>query len=277
MRIGSKSGDGFMSELGDLNGRIEERFAAAMKRITEPVPVKVMLGNATVTEQMTFDPARVQDYFRDIAGGLDGWTVQEPTVTNNEDIRRVFVKFETMIGNYLLSGHISVQFHVLLYYKTDHRVIDAQKELSEAIDAATDRESDLAKRGDRFVLDRLRQYGYGDLDEKGLFEVLFENDELREKIYADVYESADADLQENMKKRQDLFNELNGLLVETYQTSPVMIDDARLVTGEEGFLCTFDLEFVKNGAREGLFDPRKMSDSVRQAIRDRLVKFERLV
>ena len=44
---------------------------------------------------------------------------------------------------------------------------------------------------------------------------------------------------------------LDNLLVETYQTTPVLIDDTRLVTGEEGCLCTFDLEFVKNKAKEG--------------------------
>ena len=37
-----------------------------------------------------------------------------------------------------------------------------------------------------------------------------------------------------------------------------------LVNGEEGCLCLFDLEFVKQNTKEGLFDPRKMSESKRK-------------
>ena len=63
-----------------------------------------------------------------------------------------------------------------------------------------------------------------------------------------------------------MFKELDSLLIETYQTSSVLIDDARLVSGEEGCLCTLDIEFIKNGNREGLFDPRKMSNVVKENI-----------
>jgi len=50
----------------------------------------------------------------------------------------------------------------------------------------------------------------------------------------------------------------------------VLIDDTRLVAGEEGCLCSFDLEFVKNGNREGVFDPRKLSDLTKENISKRL-------
>ena len=53
---------------------------------------------------------------------------------------------------------------------------------------------------------------------------------------------------------------MDSLLIETYQTSSVLIDDTRLVAGEEGCLCTLDIEFIKNNNREGLFDPRKMAN-----------------
>jgi hypothetical protein len=62
------------------------------------------------------------------------------------------------------------------------------------------------------------------------------------------------------------------LLVETYQTSSVLIDDAKLVTGEEGCLCTLDIEFIKDGIKEGLFDPRKISDSTKAKIEKRIVE-----
>ncbi len=277
MRIGSRSSDAFMSELGDLNERIQEGFVARMKVHTRSVPLKVMLGDATVTEQMTFDPGLVQGYFKGIIQKLEGWSVQDLTTTNNEDIRRIFAKFETKVGNYLLSGHVSIQFHVLLYYRTDHRVVEAQKELSEIMDVTKKREAALADQSDQFVLNRLRESGYADLDHERLFEVLFENDSLREKIYSEIHDSADEDFQRMAKKKQDLFDELDSLLVETYQTSSVLIDDARLVTGEEGCLCTFDLEFVKNNTREGLFDPKKISGKTKDQIKDKLAEFERIV
>lgn len=274
MRIGaSVPADGFVSELSDLNARIQERFARGMGRCIMQAPVKVMLGDATVTEQLTFDPAMVRGYFEGVVGGLDGWDVQDTSVTNNEDVRRIFAKFSVRAGSYLLSGHISTQFHVLLYYKTDHRVVEVQRELSALVDATRDRESQLAEAGDKLVVDRLKDLGYADLDSRGLFEVFFKDDGLREGIYSEIRGSAGGDLRGAQEKKQALLDELDGLLVETYQTSAVAIDDARLVAGEEGYLCTFDLEFVKNGAREGLFDARKVPDRVAREILGRLAEF----
>ena len=70
-----------------------------------------------------------------------------------------------------------------------------------------------------------------------------------------------------------MIKELDSLLIETYQTSSVLIDDSKLVSGEEGCLCTIDIEFIKNNNREGLFDPRKMSNTVKDNI---LKKLEQL-
>ena len=46
----------------------------------------------------------------------------------------------------------------------------------------------------------------------------------------------------------------------------MLIDDSRLVTGEEGCLCTVDIEFTKNKAKQGVFDPKKISRDVRTDI-----------
>jgi hypothetical protein len=78
-------------------------------------------------------------------------------------------------------------------------------------------------------------------------------------------------------KKTRIIKELDNLLVETYQTSPVLIDDTRLITGEEGCLCTFDIEFIRNKTKEGLFDPRKISESVRENIVNRLNEFSKLL
>nr|WP_238523205.1 hypothetical protein [Nitrosopumilus maritimus] len=245
--------------------------------MTKMIDAKVMLGDATVSEQKTFDPKLVMDYFQNIGTNLKDWSIQDVTISNNEDLRRIFMKFEIMEGNYLISGHVSIQFHVLLYYKPDQRVIDCQKELSEIIDMTKNKEEELSNNSDQYVLDKLKEMGYKDFDHQKLFEVFYENDEFREKIFSEIEEQSGVDFQKLSEKKTQLFNELDSLLVETYQTTPTLIDDSKLVSGEEGCLCTFDLEFVKNNTREGLFDPRKMSESAKEGIVKRLDEFVTII
>ncbi len=117
--------------------------------------------------------------------------------------------------------------------------------------------------------------GYKDLDNQKLFEIFFNNDEVREKIYGEIEQQSDVDFQKLSKKKIELFNELDSYLMETYQTTPILIDDARLVTGEEGCLCTFDLEHIKNKNKEGLFDSKKIPQNVKQKIIERLDQIEK--
>ena len=277
MRLGNKSPDEFIQQLNQKNEGIQKLFLSKMTSLTKMIDTKVMMGDSTVTEQKTFDPKQVTDYFQKINNCLKDWSLQDVTITNNEDIRRIFTKFEIMEGNYLISGHVSLQFHVLLYYKPDQRVLDCQKELSDIVDLTKNNEQQISDNSDEFVLNKLREMGYKDLDHQKLFEIFYENDEFREKVYAEIEKDAGVNFQELSEKKTKLFNELDSLLLETYQTSPVLIDDNRLITGEEGCLCTIDLEFVKNKNREGLFDPRKMSDSIKENILKRLDGFEKII
>ncbi|MEJ2261475.1 MAG: hypothetical protein P8X83_07470 [Nitrosopumilaceae archaeon] len=130
----------------------------------------------------------------------------------------------------------------------------------------------MSDNNDQLVLDKLKEKGYKDFDHQKLFEIFFENDKLREQIVKEIEEKSEVDFQELQKRKKDLVKDLDNLLVETYQTSPVIIDDAKLVTGEEGCLCTLDIEFVKDGIKEGLFDPRKISESTRDRIENRIIQ-----
>jgi hypothetical protein len=152
--------------------------------------------------------------------------------------------------------------------------MDCQKELSEIVDLTKNEEDALSDNSDQFVLNKLKEMGYKDFDHQKLFEVFYENDEFREKIFQEIQKGVNVDFKELSEKKTKLFQELDSLLVETYQTSPVLIDDTRLVTGEEGYLLTLDLEFIKNNNREGLFDPRKISNSVKDRIIKRLDELE---
>jgi len=277
VRLGTKSSNDFIQQLNQKNEGIQKLLLSKMTDLTKMIDVKVMMGDSTVTEQKTFDPKQVMDYFQKINNNLEDWSLQDVSISNNEDIRRIFTKFEIMEGNYLLSGHISIQFHVLLYYKPDQRVLDCQKELSEIVDLTKNSEQQISDNSDQFVLNKLKEMGYKDFDHQKLFEIFYENDEFREKVYAEIEKDAGVDFQELSEKKTKLFNELDSLLIETYQITPVLIDDTRLIAGEEGCLCTVDLEFVKNKNREGLFDPRKMSDSVKENILRRLDNLEKII
>ena len=61
-------------------------------------------------------------------------------------------------------------------------------------------------------------------------------------------------------KKNKFFKQLDNLLLETFHTTSVIIDEQKLVNGEEGCLCNIDLEYVENGAKQGLVDASIMNE-----------------
>ena len=277
VRLGSRSPDEFIQILNKRNEVIQQVVLSKILELTKMVDVKVMMGDSTITEQKTFDPKQVMNYLEEISKKLTDWSLQDVSITNNEDLRRIFTKFEINEGNYLISGHISLQFHVLLFYKPLQRVIDCQKELAEIVDVTKNKETKLSDSSDQFVLNKLKEMGYRDFDHQKLFEVFYENEEFSKKVYAEIEKDSGEEFRKLTEKKNELFKELDSLLVETYQTSSVLIDDTRLVAGEEGCLCTLDIEFIKNNNREGLFDPRKMSNTVKENILKKLENLQIII
>ena len=277
MRLGSRSPNEYIQSLNKQNDSIQKLFLSKITELVKMIDVKVMMGDATVTNQKTFDPKLISDYFQKINSNLKEWNLQDVSISNNEDLRRIFTKFEITEENYLISGHISIQFHVLLYYKPEQRVIDCQKELAEIVDLTKNKEQEMSDNSDQLVLNKLKEKGYKDFDHQKLFEIFYEKDELREEIMSEIENETGTDFKELSDKKKKLFDELDSLLVETYQIVPVLIDDSRLVSGEEGALCTLDIEFLKNNNREGQFDPRKMSETVKNNISKKLQEFEQII
>ena len=277
MRLGSKSADEFIQILNKKNEIIQQDILTKIIELTKTVDVKVMMGDSTITEQKTFDPQKINNYLEKINEKLIDWSLQDVSITNNEDLRRIFTKFEITEGNYLISGHISLQFHVLLFYKPIQRVIDCQKELAEIVDTTKNKETELSDNSDQFVLNKLKDMGYKDFDHQKLFEVFYNDEEFSKKVYAEIEKDSGEEFKQLTKKKNELFKELDSLLIETYQTSSVLIDDTRLVSGEEGCLCTLDIEFIKNNNREGLFDPRKISTTVKENILKKLDNLQLII
>ena len=188
MRIGSKSKNKFFLSLNIKNQNIQNEFLKKITDATKTINAKVMLGDSTVKELNTFDPKNIEIFFNNIITSLNDWSSQGISYSYNDDVRRIFVKFEITEGDFVILVHISVQFHVLLYYRPEQRVISLQKELSEIIDKTSQSDSNYSVEGNKIILQKLQDLGYDKINEKNLFE-LFYNDEKLSKILSEKIES----------------------------------------------------------------------------------------
>nr|AIF15576.1 hypothetical protein [uncultured marine thaumarchaeote KM3_70_F01] len=270
MRLGSKSKNKFFLNLDIKNQNIQNKFLKKITDATKTVDAKVMLGDSTVKELSTFDPKNIEDLFNHIITSLSDWSSQGISYSYNDDIRRIFVKFEVREEEFVISLHVSVQFHVLLYYKPEQKVLLLQKELSEIIDRTAKSDSNYSVEGNKIILQKLQELGSDKINEQNLFE-LFYNDENLSKILSKKIENSQDDeiLQLNNRKKE-LLQQLDDLLLETFQISQILIDEQKLVNGEEGCLCNIDIEHLEDNSKHGLFDPNLITDEFKQKIDNRI-------
>jgi len=141
-----------------------------------------------------------------------------------------------------------------------------QKELSDFMDMTKKQEGELTEKSDHVILEKLRAEGYKDLDTQNLFEIFYNDDKIREKIMNEIDLQTDGDLQKISQRKENLLKELDDLLLETYQMEPILIDEARLVTGEEGCVCNIDIEMIENEHQSGLIDSNQVSSTTKEKI-----------
>ena len=134
------------------------------------------------------------------------------------------------------------------------------------MDETKKHEGELTEKSDHLILEKLKSAGYKDLDPQNLFEIFYSDDKIREKIMSDIELQTDGDLQKISQRKERLLKELDDLLLETYQMEPVLIDEARLVTGEEGCVCNIDIEKTENDQKTGVFNSEQVSDSTKEKI-----------
>ncbi len=248
-----------MSKKGD---EIRQLFLGHIKNLTRRVSVKVMLGDGTISEQESFDPANIRRFYEVILKKLDGWTTNGVGSTTDQDLRRSFIKFEASFGKYVLSCHMSLQYHALLFYKPEHRVIEIQKELVEISNVTKQLQEERAPKNDKDIEEKLKAEGYENLDQQKIFEILFEHDELTHRLTR-MLESSQNKINEFIGKQDILLKELDNLLIEIYHTTPLLIDEVKMIAAEEGCLCVFNLEHMKNGNKEGDVNLTKIPSKVK--------------
>jgi len=266
MRLGNKTDDVFLTKLNEKNSQIQSIFHEKIKEIAKKYPVDVMLQDGTVKKQETFDVEKIHKIYDGFANRLQDWVLDGISSTNDEGIRRNFIKLNTNADDYKISLHLSIQYHVILFYQPNYQVMKKQKELSDFMDMTKKQESELTKKSDHVILEKLKAEGYKNLDTQNLFEVFYNDDKIREKIMSEIKLQTDGDLQKISQRKENLLKELDDLLLETYQMEPILIDEARLVTGEEGCVCNIDIEMIENGQKSSLFDPNQVSSSTKEKI-----------
>ena len=269
MQIPSSSTDSFIKLLTEKGEKTQSLFLGQINALTKKVPLKVMLGDGTVSDQESFDPTVVRQFYDNILRKLSSWTNQGVSVTADQDLRRSFIKFEIKEGNYLLTCHMSLQYHALLFYKPDHKVIQIQQELAEITDKIKDLQEKFKPEGDKLVEEVLKQKGYENMDHQKLFEVLFENDKITNDL-SELLQTTELKINDLVTRRDSLFQELDKLLVEVYHTTPILIDEMKMIAAEEGCLCNFNLEYVKNDSKEGNFNPLRVPEKIKKNLSEHM-------
>ena len=266
MRLGTKTDDEFLSGLNKKNRQIQNIFHEKIKKISKKYPVDVMLQDGSVKKQETFDVEKINQVYDGFANRLQNWVLDGISSTNDEGIRRNFIKLNTNVDNCKISLHLSIQYHVVLFYQPNYEVMKKQKELSDFMDMTKKQEEKLTQKSDHVILEKLRAEGYKDLDTQSLFEIFYRDDKIREKIMSEIELQTDGDLQKISQHKESLLKALDDLLLETYQMEPVLIDEARLVTGEEGCVCNIDIEMIENDQKTSLFDSEQVLSSTKEKI-----------
>lgn len=277
VRAPFKGDDYFCKQLNAADQDVEQAHLEAIGPAIAMQKSSAMLGDGTVTQADTFNPQNVQMFYQRLANLLEGWTFSGILKSATEDLHRVYCQFTKEVGRHHINGYFGIQFHVLPYYRVDKRVIEIQKELAKIADDATTVFKDMTGAADKVLAADLEKRGYASMEFQELFTKMFDD----EKLVAELDEKASAvqsqfpQFEEMGKRKNRLFAELNDLLIELYQTSPVTIDYNRLMQGEEGVTTYFDIEVIKNKktkAREAYLNTEKIKKDDADAVAAELTK-----
>ena len=275
MRIGNMTNNEYFLELNKINQEIQDLFLKKINEATRTVKCDVMLGDSTTKKINTFDIKNIEEFLSYFTK-ISNWNSQGIAYSSDEDLRRIFTKSEIKLGNYIISLHISLQYHVQLYYKPVQEVLDLQKQLAELIDNSGNSETKYQEESDRLIIEKLNELGFKDMPKQELFELFYNDERLAEKIKMMIDESQ-SEVIDIKEKKNNLFKQLDNLLIETFHTTSIIIDEQKLVNGEEGCLCNIDLEYIEQGAKQGLVDVSIMSDEDKNSISHEIKKILELM
>jgi hypothetical protein len=243
MRVPNNEKDDFSKKLNGCFAEIENIYLESIKPYLTTREVNVMLRDGSVTKSSTFDPESVIGFYRSFLKDLKTWEVSDIQETTGES-NRIFCQIYANPDNYVIRGHLGVQFNVLPYYKPDKQVIQIQRELFDlSVKNSTLLES-VANIGNNTIKQELKNMALDELEFEDLFERLLQNQELIDRLEDKTkdIETLYPELGGAEEKKNSLILELNNLIIKLYQISPTLIDYNRLMQGEEGIIVYFDIE-----------------------------------
>jgi hypothetical protein len=271
MRTPFKGSDYFCEHVNAAFEKVEKTYLDAITPAIAMRKANAMLGDGTVAEIDTFEPQNVRTFYQWLATALKDWVFSGISKSATEDLHRLYCQFTKDVGRYYIYGYFGIQFHALPYYRMDKRVIEIQKELAKIADDATLVFRSMTGAANAMLEAELQKKGYADMEFQELFSKMFDDEKLVEELdkKATVVESQFPEFEAMGKRKSELFGELNNLLIELYQTSPVSIDYNRLMQGEEGVTTYFDIEVIKNKKtkkRDAFLDTPKIAKQEADAI-----------
>ena len=248
MRIPLKGTDKFCLELNSAYSRAEQVYFDSIKSSLKTSAIKVMLGDGTVTDSVTFDPRETVRYFNILGGRLKGWSNSGVSKSNTDDLHRVSYQISKQIEKYYISVHFEIQFHSLKFYRVDKRVLQIQMEIHELSRKSNDIHQLIAKTGNEIVVRELSNMGFGDLPYEDLLEKILSDQAISSQLEdkAKDIRSMYPELKEAETKERALAAELNDYIMEVYTIEPVVIDYNKLMQGEIGVVLYMDIEVVNN-------------------------------
>jgi hypothetical protein len=248
MRIPFKADDYFSNEVNSAFEHVQDAYLDGAKIYLETSERPVMLGDGSISRTTTFDLSKIIAYFEKLSDSLDGWASSGVSKSNTDDLHRVYFQISQHFSKYHVYGFFGIQFHTLPYYRVNKRVIEIQKELSQIAEKAANLFSLLSERGNTMVQHELQKLGYSKLELEELFTKLFEDQEFFRALErkAQSLEEQLPEFELMRASKNQLYAELNDLLIEVYQISPVLIDYNRMMQGEEGLVTYFDVETIRN-------------------------------
>jgi|SRR5215212_555520 len=248
MRLPIKDDNYFAKNANLAFASLRSAYLEAIKPHLLAKKVDVMLGDGSITQSYTFEPEKVKCFFQSLIESLKGWTATGILVSNTDDLHRIYCQVTQEANKYQLNGYFGIQFHALPYYRPDKRIIQIQRELAHIVDTAHETFNLISERGNDVVHKELQSTGHAEMGFEELFAKLFEDKNLFEQLErkALLVEDEFPEFKEMHNRKVHLFAELDKLVIELYQISPVLMDYDRLMQGEEGVVTYFDIEAIKN-------------------------------
>jgi len=218
--------------------------------------VNVMLADGTVTQSSTFDIGKVSKFYEQLIRSLSGWESSGISRSKIEDLNRIYCEFRKSVGKYNVRGYYGIQFHTLPYYQVNKKVLDIQRNLRELENEGIQYYSQISHQANNMIKEELSFRGLVNMSEDELFKNLLEN----EGLYGDLVKKAESiesgfpQFLDIDYRRRLLFKELENLVIELHQVSPVLIDYNKLMQGEVGVAMYMDVGTIKN-EKTGAIDP----------------------